>query len=300
MILSIKKLLFILLVLTVKLGYTINLNTEELYPAYLIEIPKSTESVFIADIENAKLIQYSVVKNRPIKNQEYYMSVGKNGSGKKIQGDKKTPLGIYFITEKLDISKLPSRYGAAAYPLDYPNSLDRYMKKTGYGIWLHGTDPDILKRPPRDTDGCLALQNKQLLELSEYLVPMNTPIIVVKTINWKTENQLNLIRNELHTVLDGWRNSFNDKKRDKFLKFYDEDSRNDLIDEIEFFNMLSINNQKMIIEDLYLMSDPVESGVVISRFTQKLQQGGNETIQTKRLYWRKQPSGWKIISTDQI
>ena len=300
MILSIKKLLFILLVLTVKLGYIINLNAEELYPAYLIEIPKSTESVFIADIENAKLIQYSVVKNRPIKNQEYYMSVGKNGSGKKIQGDKKTPLGIYFITEKLDISKLPSRYGAAAYPLDYPNSLDRYMKKTGYGIWLHGTDPDILKRPPRDTDGCLALQNKQLLELSEYLVPMNTPIIVVKTINWKTENQLNLIRNELHTVLDGWRNSFNDKKRDKFLKFYDEDSRNDLIDEIEFFNMLSINNQKMIIEDLYLMSDPVESGVVISRFTQKLQQGGNETIQTKRLYWRKQLSGWKIISTDQI
>ena len=153
MILSIKKLLFILLVLTVKLGYTINLNTEELYPAYLIEIPNSTESVFIADIENAKLIQYSVVKNRPIKNQEYYMSVGKNGSGKKIQGDKKTPLGIYFITEKLDISKLPSRYGAAAYPLDYPNSLDRYMKKTGYGIWLHGTDPDILKRPRRDTDG---------------------------------------------------------------------------------------------------------------------------------------------------
>ena len=56
MILSIKKLLFILLVLTVKLGYTINLNAEELYPAYLIEIPKSTESVFIADIENAKLI----------------------------------------------------------------------------------------------------------------------------------------------------------------------------------------------------------------------------------------------------
>ncbi|MFQ3333936.1 MAG: murein L,D-transpeptidase YafK [Woeseiaceae bacterium] len=300
MILSIKKLLFILLVLTIKLGYITNLNAEELYPAYLIEIPSSIENVFIADIENAKLIQYSVEKNRPIKNQEYYMSVGKNGSGKKIQGDKKTPLGVYFITEKLDISKLPPRYGAAAYPLDYPNSLDRYMKKTGYGIWLHGTDPDILKRPPRDTDGCLALQNKQLLELSEYLVPMNTPIIVVKTINWKTEDQLNLIRNELHEVLGAWKLSFESSESERFVSFYDTNVLMSSISEYSIIEDSSVIKKSIVIMDLTIIGDPLKSDIVLTRFTQKIRYNDIISAEKKRLYWQKQKDGWKIIATDLI
>lgn len=300
MILSIKKLLFILLVLTIKLGYITNLNAEELYPAYLIEIPSSIENVFIADIENAKLIQYSVVKNRPTKNQEYYMSVGKNGSGKKIQGDKKTPLGVYFITEKLDISKLPPRYGAAAYPLDYPNSLDRYMKKTGYGIWLHGTDPDILKRPPRDTDGCLALQNKQLLELSEYLVPMNTPIIVVKTINWKTEDQLNLIRNELHEVLGAWKLSFESSESERFVSFYDTNVLMSSISEYSIIEDSSVIKKSIVIMDLTIIGDPLKSDIVLTRFTQKIRYNDIISAEKKRLYWQKQKDGWKIIATDLI
>ena len=300
MILSIKKLLFILLVLTIKLGYITNLNAEELYPAYLIEIPSSIENVFIADIENAKLIQYSVVKNRPTKNQEYYMSVGTNGSGKKIQGDKKTPLGVYFITEKLDISKLPPRYGAAAYPLDYPNSLDRYMKKTGYGIWLHGTDPDILKRPPRDTDGCLALQNKQLLELSEYLVPMNTPIIVVKTINWKTEDQLNLIRNELHEVLGAWKLSFESSESERFVSFYDTNVLMSSISEYSIIEDSSVIKKSIVIMDLTIIGDPLKSDIVLTRFTQKIRYNDIISAEKKRLYWQKQKDGWKIIATDLI
>ena len=300
MILSIKKLLFILLVLTIKLGYITNLNAEELYPAYLIEIPSSIENVFIADIENAKLIQYSVVKNRPTKNQEYYMSVGTNGSGKLSQGDKKTPLGVYFITKKLDVSKLPLKYGAAAYPLDYPNAWDRYNNKTGYGIWLHGTDPDILKRPPRDTDGCLALQNKQLLELSEYLVPMNTPIIVVKTINWKTEDQLNLIRNELHEVLGAWKLSFESSESERFVSFYDTNVLMSSISEYSIIEDSSVIKKSIVIMDLTIIGDPLKSDIVLTRFTQKIRYNDIISAEKKRLYWQKQKDGWKIIATDLI
>ena len=245
-------------------------------------------------------MHYSVKNKKLSKVKEYYLSIGLNGSDKQLQGDKKTPLGIYFITKELDISKLPSRYGAAAYPLDYPNSLDRYKGKTGYGIWLHGTDPDIQKRPPRATDGCLALQNNELLELSKYLVPMNTPIIVVETISWKTKDQINAIRNEINTVINSWKKSFNKLEKDKFVALYDKDFGYDLIGEIEFFNEFSSANQRMTIENLYVMTDPVDSGIVISRFTQKLRKGNKIINQTKRLYWKKQPAGWRIISTAQI
>ena len=277
-----------------------NLKSEELNLEYIIDLPNSVDDVLIADTENAKLLHYSVKNKKLSKVKEYYLSIGLNGSDKQLQGDKKTPLGIYFITKELDISKLPSRYGAAAYPLDYPNSLDRYKGKTGYGIWLHGTDPDIQKRPPRATDGCLALQNNELLELSKYLVPMNTPIIVVETISWKTKDQINAIRNEINTVINSWKKSFNKLEKDKFIAIYDKDFGYDLIGEIEFFNEFSSANQRMTIENLYVMTDPVDSGIVISRFTQKLRKGNKIINQTKRLYWKKQPAGWRIISTAQI
>ena len=277
-----------------------NLKSEELNLEYIIDLPNSVDDVLIADTENAKLLHYSVKNKKLSKVKEYYLSIGLNGSDKQLQGDKKTPLGIYFITKELDISKLPSRYGAAAYPLDYPNSLDRYKGKTGYGIWLHGTDPDIQKRPPRATDGCLALQNNELLELSKYLMPMNTPIIVVETISWKTKDQINAIRNEINIVINSWKKSFNKLEKDKFIALYDKDFGYDLIGEIEFFNEFSSANQRMTIENLYVMTDPVDSGIIISRFTQKLRKGNKIINQTKRLYWKKQPAGWRIISTYQI
>ncbi len=60
-----------------------------------------------------------------VKIDQRYMSIGENGVGKKRAWDRKTPLGIYFITEQLDTSNLDDKYGVAAYPLDYPNAWDR-------------------------------------------------------------------------------------------------------------------------------------------------------------------------------
>jgi hypothetical protein len=68
----------------------------------------------------------------------YYMSIGKGGIDKQIEGDNKTPLGVYRITSYLSDESLPELYGAGAYPINYPNSWDRLQGKTGHGIWLHG------------------------------------------------------------------------------------------------------------------------------------------------------------------
>ena len=300
MILTIRRLFFILLVLSSNLGYISSINAEELYPAYLIEIPDSIENVFIADIENAKLIQYSVVKNRLIKNQEYYMSIGAKGSDKQSQGDKKTPLGVYFITKKLDASKLPLKYGAAAYPLDYPNAWDRYNHKTGYGIWLHGTDPSILRRPALDTDGCLALLNNEILSLSNTILPMETPVIITKKIHWKSINEINQIRIELHEVLNAWKLSFEGTEKERFISFYGSNISLSSIDEYSIIHDSSNVDKFIDIEDLTIIRDPLKSDIVLTRFTQKVSYNDISSAEKKRLYWQKQKDGWKIIATDII
>jgi L,D-transpeptidase YnhG len=73
---------------------------------------------------------------------DYYASVGKLGVDKGVEGDQRTPLGVYFITSNLDPKSLRDFYGAGALPINYPNPYDARRGKTGSGIWLHGTPPD--------------------------------------------------------------------------------------------------------------------------------------------------------------
>jgi len=285
---------------SMKISFLSNSYAEDLFPAYLIEIPDSIENILIADTENATLIHYSAAKKKLIKNYEYYMSIGQHGPGKKKQGDKKTPIGTYFITKKLDVSKLPSKYGVAAYPLDYPNALDHHNDKTGYGIWLHGTNPNIIKRPPLDTDGCLALTNKEILKLSDTLIPMVTPVIITEKMHWKSLAEITVIRDELHEALNAWKKSFEDSGLESFLSFYEPNPLVIPMTEHAIINKSLVTNKSMMIENLMIIGDPSDENIVVSRFTQEIKYNNIIEIKQRRLYWRKHKDGWKIIATDII
>ena len=156
------------------------MGEDTVVPAYVVELPESVTDVLIADTESATLHRFGRSESGIVNIEQRYMSIGQNGVGKQRAWDRKTPLGVYFITERLDTSNLAAKYGIAAYPLDYPNAWDRHKERTGDGIWLHGVDANGLKRPPRDTDGCLALPNEELMSLSDTLQPLTTPVIVAR------------------------------------------------------------------------------------------------------------------------
>ena len=88
---------------------------------------------------------------------DYYVTIGKNGVDKFKEGDKKTPLGVYHVTDNLPRSKLADLYGSGAYPISYPNEFDKREGRGGKGIWLHGVPTDTYSRPPRASDGCIVL-----------------------------------------------------------------------------------------------------------------------------------------------
>jgi murein L,D-transpeptidase YafK len=69
---------------------------------------------------------------------DFYISVGKAGMGKEAEGDLRTPMGVYYITNSIAPKLLKDFYGAGALPINYPNPLDLRRGKTGSGIWLHG------------------------------------------------------------------------------------------------------------------------------------------------------------------
>jgi hypothetical protein len=94
------------------------------------------------------------------------VSIGKQGIGKLKEGDQKTPIGNYYITSHLADEGLDDFYGTGAYPLNYPNALDRRLKRTGHGIWLHGLPKHVTERPFLDSDGCVVIDNANIEALA--------------------------------------------------------------------------------------------------------------------------------------
>lgn len=112
--------------------------------------------------------------------RDVYVSKGQKGFGKQREGDRRTPVGIYHITGWKPDAALPPLYGAGALTLDYPNAWDRHLGRTGSGIWLHGTPPNLYVRPPASSRGCVVLNNDQVIALKETLeVPQGTPVVLL-------------------------------------------------------------------------------------------------------------------------
>jgi len=273
-------------------------------PAYFLEVPESVTNILIADTGSATMYRFVRSGDRIVELDQRYMSIGRNGVSKKRAWDKKTPLGIYFITERLDTSKLHDKYGVAAFPLDYPNAWDRFNKLTGDGIWLHGVDHNSPDRPPLDTDGCLALPNEELLRLVDSLTPLVTPVIVARELDWASPADLDNLRLEFRLALEMWRASLEQGDLLTYLSLYDPDFRyRDMNRDAWSSYRRDVFEARLLsgvtLDDVMLVADPETPELYLSRFTQVLATESGPVTTTKRLYWhRTDDSQWRIISED--
>ena len=154
---------------------------------------------------------------------DYYASVGKLGIEKVVEGDQRTPLGVYFITSRLDPATLRDFYGSGALPLNYPNALDQLRGKTGSGIWLHGTPPDQFARAPQATDGCVALANPDLERLLRTVEPRTTPVVIARQLDWVQPHSVQADRQSFEAVLNAWRSAKTNGDMQRLMGFYAPD-----------------------------------------------------------------------------
>lgn len=279
-----------------------SLPSQDLRPAWIIELPQTVADVFVADAGGATMHRF-VNEGQGVRwRKAFYMSIGKNGTRKERDRDKKTPIGTYFITEELDTLPMHARYGTAAFPLDYPNTWDQLHDRTGYGIWLHGVDRRDPHRPPLDTDGCLALPNQAIQEISAALQPLNTPIVVAGEMRWVSVTELEQTRRAMHGAIESWRSSIADGDLGEYLSLYSDDFRHNGMDKAQWaeYRLQVIDEvglAEVSLSNLYLLADPAEPGLYLSRFTQTTKTASETVSFTKRIYWRRLPNDrWKIVA----
>jgi murein L,D-transpeptidase YafK len=277
---------------------------DEQVPAYLIRLPAAVKTVFVADTSASKFHRFV---NRGGTDVTYrgdsYMSIGQKGDGKRRNGDRKTPLGIYFVTEQLDTSRMHEKYGITAFTLDYPNALDRRMERTGDGIWVHGVDRRGGERPAWDTDGCIALPNENLAALEDDFLPNVTPVLISRSLAWVPRRQVAELRRELDAVVSLWVDSQQNGDIHSYLTLYDDDFRHWGMSKTEWIafrneTLASRSVQEIAISEVLLLADPSADDIYLSRFRMATEEA-SPVVVTKRLYWRRDARGsLKIIAED--
>ena len=166
-------------------------------PAEFIVLPRAVHHAIAVDTSRSRLYLFENGPQGMKLVSDHYVSVGKQGVDKSVEGDQRTPLGVYFVSDRVGQSSLSPEFGAGAMQLNYPNLFDKLQGRSGSGIYLHGVPFNTYSRPPKDSDGCVTLANDELVKLMNTVPVHDTPIIITKQIHWVGDNATQQHRAEI-------------------------------------------------------------------------------------------------------
>ena len=280
---------------------SLNLQTE---PKIFAQLNEKDKYLFYVDATNSRLYLYENINGKLSYKDDYYVSIGKNGFGKQYEGDKKTPVGVYFIGKKIKES-LSDFYGDAAYPLSYPNEIDKKNKRNGSGIWLHGTPKTTYNRAPLASDGCIVLSNPDLIKLSSVLDSNNRIPIIISFRSLKdlesTNKNLAEKKLSLANAIESWRKNWEDQDTDNYLKFYSKNffSEKDNYDSwAERKRIIQAQKLKVSVglSEISFFDYPnTENEIVLVDFIQDYKSPTINNKMNKRQYWINENNEWRIM-----
>ncbi|MEM7377952.1 MAG: L,D-transpeptidase family protein [Pseudomonadota bacterium] len=270
-------------------------------PANLLEPHPNAQTIVLVDLTANRLYQYERDGANWRLVGDHYVTIGKSGAGKRVEGDNRTPIGLYRIQPFLPDEALPELYGYGALPLDYPNPWDRHMRRTGSGIWIHGQPRSSYARPPHDSEGCVVISNRAMPGLHEDTTAGATAVIMVSSIEWVDRQTLASRRADLARVHDTWRRSWAAGQMDRFMSLHAAGFRNDALNRVQFESRkralartrsdtrIDISNREMLMfEDL--------DGTTMAeiRFTQDYVSLRYRERSAKTQYWSLKGGRWQL------
>lgn len=290
-----------------RLNYYFSTDNKHQTPNLSVQMNAQQKHLILIDTVKSRLFVYEKSNNGLKYVSDHYVSIGKNGADKNVEGDKRTPVGLYFASAKLT-TPLSDFYGDGAYPLNYPNELDAHNKKTGYGIWLHGTPKDTYSRPPRASDGCVVLSNPDLKKLAPILGSGNVPVVISDNVQW-TDSEKNALKNTtlttLNKALNSWRSDWVSQNTNKYLSHYSNNffySGGKLTEWTNHKRRVQSSKPKVKVEvsDISMFSYPAshknkKQNIVVVDFDQYYQSPTLKNKMRKRQYWQNENNQWKII-----
>lgn len=272
-------------------------------PSQFATLAQSSRHAIAVDASRSRLYLF---ENRPgglTLVDDFYVSVGKSGVDKSLEGDLRTPLGVYFITSNLDRKTLTEFYGAGALPINYPNQLDVRRGKTGSGIWLHGTPPAQFSRAPQATDGCVVLANPDVARLVRTVAIRSTPVLIAASLDWVAPAEARRLNGDFEQAFKSWKDAKSSREMGRLLSFYTQDFKSFGKTLTTWTPVLQAEQKQLAgravqIKDLSVLRWKDHEDTRVVTFAQL--PAGAKTGVTKRQYWTRQDRQWKIFFESTI
>jgi len=276
-------------------------------PNALLQLADVHPHVLVVDLQRARLY---VMENRNGELRlvrQQYASMGKNGAGKELRGDNRTPIGIYHITRWIRDQALPELYGAGAWPTNYPNPWDVFKRRTGSGIWLHGVPRDTESRAPLSSEGCVTMANDDLLALTPFVQLGRTPVVLSNELEWEEPASQQEDREAFLARVEDWRAKWSAKDTDGYLAYYGEDFSAEGMNRREFgIHKHRVNAGKKFIDvqlsEINLFRYPgTEEPLMLAEFMMDYRSSNYRMRARKQQFWKQDAAGdWKIFREENL
>ncbi len=276
-------------------------------PRALLQLDPAQKYAFVVDTSKYTLYVFENNNGTPRYIADYYTTIGRNGSEKLREGDKKTPLGVYHVTSNLPREQLSKTYGTqsalygdGAFPINYPNEWDRRRGRDGHGIWLHGVPFDTYSRPPRASDGCVALTNEDLLAISKHVQVGLTPVIIAQDVEWVEAGAAKTARSTLQQSIEDWRRDWESRDTDKYLRHYSAEfasGKQNLSSWAQQKRSVNAGKSwiKVKVDGVSMFLYPGHENLAVVTFEQDYASSNISNKMRKRQYWQRENGHWRIV-----
>ncbi|BEV14941.1 L,D-transpeptidase [Herbaspirillum sp. DW155] len=273
-----------------------------LIPKAVLQVGDDQKNVLVVDTTRSRMYVYENQGGDLKYLTDYYISQGRFGANKTKSGDQRTPIGVYYVNNRIPGPKLPDFYGTGALPLSYPNEWDKRNGRSGYGIWLHGTPSDNFSRPPLSSDGCVVLANPDLQSLYSTAEVGKTVVVISQNVQFVNKDALAKDRDAASAMLEQWGQSLENADADQVLSYYSPEFRSAQGENLATWfsrQQKSLNGARYTsvkLRDVSLFRYPgTPEDMIVSTFTQESAVGKSKNAIRKRQYWVREGSQWKII-----
>ena len=272
-------------------GWKVRLNSYALSPDHLLAITKDNQTLFM------------LAHQSPLKvARQFPCTTGQSDGDKLVEGDLKTPEGVYFVGHRMPAGNLDYElYGGVAYSLNFPNPVDRIKGKTGSGIWIHGRGKSLA---PRDTRGCVALNTDDLRSMEGDL-KQGTPVIIAKDVSWSEEpGEAGTTAQALADNLRTWARDWSGRG-DAYFSHYDQvkyaASEHKAFSAFVSYKRGIFASKPWIqvqVENVHVLPGP---DYWVTTFDQYYRTVGMTNTVGKRFYWQEAKPGdgdWRIVGEE--
>jgi len=265
----------------------------KLVPAPLLKWPEQG-SPYAVLVDKSKQEVSLYHRDNPFKPlKTYRASTGENDGPKSKMNDRKTPEGIYFFTDSFVDRELAPIYGVRAFPIDYPNPIDKTEGKGGYGIWFHGLDKPL---KPTDTNGCIAMDNPNIDDLASYIKLDETPVIISQQVRMVDYEDMKKEARELEQIVENWRDAWAGKEIDRYMSYYTARFYSGAKNWKQYraHKARLARNYKNIEVNIKNLRLVKTDGLVVATFDQDYTTERLRSRGKKKLYFQQNSKQWKI------